>query len=580
MDAHDALDSLLGRLTSILVNEAQLLGRVRGDVEFIKDEMECMNSLILQLAEAQHRDYLVRAWMKQVVGLTRDCEGNVEPYIHYVAGSPSGDGLLEYLRRVVRFMRIVLVRHRIATQIRKLKVRTQDVGDRRQRYGVTVPPASATAGTDMYDGDVERASDEEDLRRRAVLFEDAEPPANNVEVVQKHTDTLIRLGSAHRLSIHNRIGLQKSHSAGDSKELAAFLPSLAASPEWKLLKVLDLEGCQGLANNHLKSVCKILLLKYLSIRDTDVTELPKQIKELRCLETLDIRQTMVQVLSKKPIVLPLLKYFLAGHKVSASEDTMTSEESIATVSMPLGIQKMKNMEILSHVQVTDRNSELAGIAQLRKLRKLGVALHGKSVKLSDFFCQVEKLHKCLRSLSIRMCGSPAGSENDDAEEVEALRFLPQFIERLNICGITSRLVYSKDHHQLAKIKLSDTYLKEDDLRVLGNLGALRGLKLQHKSYTESELFFKKCEFQSLTYLLVQVKEMTRIRFAIGAAPKLERILWTFETMDGLSGIDWLPRLKKLELNGDCDLDPIKEALEGHPSGAILEHKPQQQHQAE
>lgn len=90
MDAQGALDSLLGRLTSILVEEAQLLGRVRGDVEFIKDEIECMNSLLLQLTEAQHRNHQVRTWMKQVVGLTRDCGGNVELYIHYVGGATGG----------------------------------------------------------------------------------------------------------------------------------------------------------------------------------------------------------------------------------------------------------------------------------------------------------------------------------------------------------------------------------------------------------------------------------------------------------------------------------------------------------
>ena len=97
----------------------------------------------------------------------------------------------------------------------------------------------------------------------------------------------------HHLSIHNRIGFQKSHSAGTSKDFAASLPSLAASPQWKFLKVLDLEGCKGLEKHHLKSICKILLLKYLTLRNTDVTELPMQIKEPQYLETLDIRQTKV-----------------------------------------------------------------------------------------------------------------------------------------------------------------------------------------------------------------------------------------------------------------------------------------------
>ena len=138
----------------------------------------------------------------------------------------------------------------------------------------------------------------------------------------------------------------------------------------------------------------------------------------------------------------------------------------------------------------------------------------------------------------------------------------------------------KSSTNFPKITLSETYLKEDDLRILGNLGGQRGLRLQHKSYTGSELAFKKCEFQSLVYLLVEGKDITKIRFAIGAAPKLQWIVWSFTTMETLSGIDWLPKLKMVKLNGDCGLDPIQEALEGHPNAAILEHKPRQQRQEE
>jgi hypothetical protein len=296
------------------------------------------------------------------------------------------------------------------------------------------------------------------------------------------------------------------------------------------------------------------------------------------LETLDIRQTKVRVLAKKPIVLPLLKHFLAGHKVSAGKDTMASEESFAAVSMPLGIQKMGNIEILSHIHVTNKDNEVSGIARLLKLRKLGVSLRGKDVMLGDLFIQIKKLHKCLRSLSIRIVRT---ADAEGAEEVDVLPTIPEFIERLNICGITSGLGHSiKDHHNLGKITLSDTYLKEGDLCILGNLGGLCSLRLQHGSYTGSELNFKKCEFRSLNYLLVEGEDITKIRFAIGAAPKLQWIVWTFATMDDLSGIDWLPMLKKLVLNGDCDLDPIKEALEGHPNNAKLEHKPCQQRQGE
>ncbi|CAD6252682.1 unnamed protein product [Miscanthus lutarioriparius] len=820
MDAQGALDSLLGRLTAVLVNEAQLLGRVRGDVEFIKDEMECMNSLIMQLTEAQYRDHLVRPWMKQVVGLTRDCEGNVEHYIHYVGSRPADDG---HLRRALRFLRTIRARHHIASRIRELKIRARDVGDRRHRYGVTVP-ATGTAG--MNDVDAEPAREEEDLRRRAVLLRGTEPPADDDDVVRRGIRTLIECLSmepetteqgaplpqvrvfsilgyvpqqaafvcghlirlqglvrrrrcrngtyrdtgtsrrcststcprrrresghiiwrlakcsafarkmlmhllyvnptmtpdnaismcmgmnksvdqtmailcynelptkyrscllhltifpqghviktarlarrwiaeglittsdeteseadkvghywdvlfirgfispveisaegnmksftlkdevhkviakiarevnivdtnlpidfAHHLSIHNRILLPKSHSGGESEDIAASLPSLAASPQWILLKVLDLEGCHGLEKHHLKSLCKILLLKYLSLRNTDVTELPKQIKELQCLDTLDVRQTKVRVLATKAIVLPIMKHFLAGHKVSAANDSTTSEYSFCAVQMPLCIEKMNNMEILSHVRVFN-SKELASIAQLLKLRKLGVALHGKHVKLSDLFCQTKKLHRCLRSLSIRI--DPQGhseiqylemvdpidpqghSEIQDLEMVDPLHSTPEFIERLNISGIPGGIRHLiEEHHKLTKITLSEAQLKEDDLAILGKLSALHSLRLQHNSYTESEIVFRGEEFQSLNYLLVEVKDITKISFSSGAAPKLERIVWSFARTDVLSGLNHLRKLKNLELNGDCDLHPIEEELFWHPNDPTLKHKPHHQGQ--
>ena len=47
--AQGAVDSLLGRLTTLLVDEVQLLGGVRRDVQFIKDEMESMYGFLLHV---------------------------------------------------------------------------------------------------------------------------------------------------------------------------------------------------------------------------------------------------------------------------------------------------------------------------------------------------------------------------------------------------------------------------------------------------------------------------------------------------------------------------------------------------
>jgi hypothetical protein len=283
---------------------------------------------------------------------------------------------------------------------------------------------------------------------------------------------------ARYLSIHNRIGLQKSLSDGDSKDIAAYLPYLSTSPQWQLLKVLDL-GCKGLNKKKiLKSICKILLLKYLSLR----TQLPKQIKDL---QTLDIRQTKVRVFAKKTIVLPLLKHFLAGDKISVSNDARKSEESFSAVDIPLGIHRMNNLEILYHVQVTNSSSELTGIVDLLKLRKLGVALCGTRAKLSDLFQQIDKLHKCLRSLSVRIHQQAVGEKHDALTP-------PSFIRSLNVSGLTSGLPHMiQELHQLVKLTLTETYLKEDGQRILGKVRGLRFLRLHNKAYTESERAKKK-----------------------------------------------------------------------------------------
>ncbi|CAO2144968.1 unnamed protein product [Urochloa humidicola] len=152
-----------------------------------------------------------------------------------------------------------------------------------------------------------------------------------------------------------------------------------------------------------------------------------------------------------------------------------------------------------------------------------------------------------------------------------------FIESLNISGIHGGLLHLiQEHHQLAKLTLSETCLKKDDLCILGKLHGLRWLRLQHKSYTESDLPFKEDEFESLNFLLVEGNDVNNINFVIGTAPKLERIVWSFARMEALSGINHLPKLKTLELNGDCNLNPIEEALEEHPNNPTLKQKPQHQ----
>ncbi|XP_020397872.2 disease resistance protein Pik-2 [Zea mays] len=138
--ASGAVSSLLG----VIGNEARLLRGVRGDVQFIKEEMESMNSFLVHLARTSHtggeHGVQVRTWMNQVRILANDCNNCIDKYVY--RGNPDvhlrRSGLLRYLLWPPWFVRKMFAQHDAAGQLRVLKDRAREVGERRMRYDVKV----------------------------------------------------------------------------------------------------------------------------------------------------------------------------------------------------------------------------------------------------------------------------------------------------------------------------------------------------------------------------------------------------------------------------------------------------------
>lgn len=62
------------------------------------------------------------------------------------------------------------------------------------------------------------------------------------------------------------------------------------------LVVLDLEGWENLKDGDMLQICKMFMLRYLSVRRTGISKLPPQIKELRILRALDVSCTHISEL--------------------------------------------------------------------------------------------------------------------------------------------------------------------------------------------------------------------------------------------------------------------------------------------
>ncbi|CAM0878638.1 unnamed protein product [Alopecurus aequalis] len=356
---------------------------------------------------------------------------------------------------------------------------------------------------------------------------------------------------ARHFSIFNDLQLRSSD------RIDKFFEGLSKSSQVSLLKVLDLEGCRCFIGKnqqrYLRDICnKMLLLKYLSLRKTDITQLPGEINNLRELEVLDIRQTEIPSHATTNILLLKMKRLLVGH-INLNPGNFGSSGRI-----PHRIDKMVNMEVLSNVKA-QHSHDLKDIGKLWQLRKLGVVIDDKDSHLKNLLQTISDLHECLCSLSITTTPAAIPHEGSASSEElpddigSLLKNVPKILESLSIRGTTQKgrllpLYITGDTNKLAKVTLCHTMLSQDDLKILAKLPKLRCVRLQHIVCTEHVLNFKDDEFISLKYLVVEGSDLTNITFEEGAASELENMVLSITSICSISGAKYLLKLKELQLN--------------------------------
>ena len=129
-----AINILLCKLGMVLMQEAQLLGGIRGELQYMKDELESMTAFLQDLAERENRGKQVKIWVKQVREVAYDVEDCVDEFTYHLGSSLSGSGLAELFHRCIRFVQTAMVRRKIAKQIQELKVRATSISDRNSRF--------------------------------------------------------------------------------------------------------------------------------------------------------------------------------------------------------------------------------------------------------------------------------------------------------------------------------------------------------------------------------------------------------------------------------------------------------------
>ncbi|CAD6256321.1 unnamed protein product [Miscanthus lutarioriparius] len=289
--------------------------------------------------------------------------------------------------------------------------------------------------------------------------------------------------------------------------------------KFQILQVLDLEGCKDLSYKQLKKICKMHQLKYLSLRQTDVKEVPTKIGRLESLEVLDIRETSITKLSESVDKLQRMEHLLAGNKNKRHALKLTE-----------AITKMTALQTLSGVEIcTDLATEvLRDLQKLTNLRKF--TIYKVSCTSSNFellLSAIEHLSSCsLKYLAI----------DDDFTgfldtSLNASQAPPEHLHTLGLSGKLSQVPeWIVSLHNLEKLTLSLTSLTTDALVVLAMLPELFSL-----------IFSLDSTRNNATPVLPPLS------FLEGAMPVLQRIELRFIMVEGVYDLENLSSIQQVVL---------------------------------
>ncbi|KAM3355317.1 hypothetical protein ACQJBY_025850 [Aegilops geniculata] len=336
--------------------------------------------------------------------------------------------------------------------------------------------------------------------------------------------------------------------------------------KYELLAVLDLKECTNLDDHNVEDICKLLLLKYLSLGKT-IAKIPRAIGKLKLLEMLEMRTIGTVKVYREALELPNLKHLLGKFMLRRKPDndlynflekksvleTITAYVTETAQGFPkpmLHMSQLRKVKIFCTSRADEMDKELLTTAINRFIhRGTDNVDGGHSHSLSiDFYKCTSIVRESLKGpgslTSLKLRGDWRPFECD----------IPDFTK---ISGIT-------------KLCLSRTCLSGDELLAsLTNLIALEYLKLDEQELKNVNI--EAGTFQKLTGLcLVGDKGLCNITIRVGALPRLVSLHLICEVIEErvqlLNGS--LERLREIALHSGVTpkiKEAWKKAAKVHPN---------------
>uniref|UniRef100_A0A0D3F408 Rx N-terminal domain-containing protein n=1 Tax=Oryza barthii TaxID=65489 RepID=A0A0D3F408_9ORYZ len=288
----------------------------------------------------------------------------------------------------------------------------------------------------------------------------------------------------------------------------------------------------------------LFLLRFLSLRNTNVSTIPRQISRLQHLQTLNLYGTRIEKLPTSVTMLERLEYLFFSNRYTRCR-----------WKIPVGLERMMALRTLRTICLPNDPNVVKEIGALSQLQTLDITIDNSNEEvLANLADALDKTNN-LRSLYAYGTGK-------DEHKDRLLNFLlrlktpPLLLESVRIDGVMDQLPkWFNSLVHLVKIQIWRVSLTGDQLLgVLCELPNLASVSLAYGSCTDDELLVRSAfKFPALKSFYVDPCTTPRaIRFEKPAMEKVETFKVIFRDNDGsgrpiLAGIENLTSLKKLEV---------------------------------
>ncbi|VAI81771.1 hypothetical protein VPH35_126655 [Triticum aestivum] len=147
-----AMTTLLPTLAGLLKEEYDLHKNTRGEIRFLKAELESMETALLKISEApldQPPDVQVKLWAREVRELSYEIEDSVDKFMVRLdrRAQKNPHSFMGFINKSIDLMTKAKIRHKMGTEIKDIRSRIKEVSERRDRYKVDSVPSKPARPT-------------------------------------------------------------------------------------------------------------------------------------------------------------------------------------------------------------------------------------------------------------------------------------------------------------------------------------------------------------------------------------------------------------------------------------------------